>query len=877
MNSKEIFDTRYELGATLGEGFSAKIYRARNLQPDRAIPEDVALKIFKRSLPGVQGTHARFEKEASLMKSIVHDQIVRVYDARENAAGDLRYIVMQRIEGQDLQKYLQNQRLQWAKARLVLECLTEAVEYLHQSNIVHGDIKPSNIMLDRHGELAYLLDLGLARVTGCDSLCTQPDRDEAGRPQMPPGTIYYMAPELWQGEQELTVATDLYAFAATVFEMLTRKRLFEPPVFSYKEIMERHCDRAPDLEALEQLGLPHLVPAFQKALQKHPKYRYQSVREFCDALMHPESAGTSTPTWGLHEVPRNATVRGEWKFHARPGRIHDICTEGAYVWAATDVGVLQWRQNVPRLLTMADGLPHSHVTALTFNHGNLWIGTAGGLCWGERRPLKSVGELLGTTIRKLAAAPKGDRIWICMASGQELASVDRWGERLTHHTLAQDADVKPPAALYVESDGRRIWVALPDRVMRLDALGREQQVFYHGDLTGFPEGEVLDLTGTSDHRIWVLTSEKLAFYREGQWLEATWAGAQPGAALKSFGGDVWIGSKKGLRYYDATKREAKTFAEAKDIQAYAPQQDGTYIARSGQLLAYYPDGQLREGLLPPPAPLDNDVHALATGAGQTLWVGGRKGVTQLREGRWTEFPLPNRPAGHWYGWKEKPVTALAVSTYDQTLFAVVNGRRLLRLEAGLWGDPFFLKDVTRIHTLLSGNAGTIWIGTDAGLWQIGPQSERAEHIAATTSTCVLSLAQLGDELWLGSDAGVLRFSAAGQLRRGNLLAHRILALHSAFDGTVWAGTSEGVFRLAHGRWTALPNLRNYRINAITQTRDGALWFGTTQGCLRFDGFDVMNASKESHRLPEDDVRAIAESADGALWIATKGGLVHFRP
>ncbi|MBN1922175.1 MAG: protein kinase [Anaerolineae bacterium] len=875
MTAKQLFDNRYELGTRLGEGFSARIYRARNIHPDWAIPEDVALKIFKSSLPDAQGTHARFEDEAAIMKVIVHDQIVRVYDARTTAAGDIRYLVMQHIEGQDLHKHLLAQRLSWKQARLVLECLTEAVEYLHQRTIVHGDIKPSNIMLDKHGDLAYLLDLGLARVIGYESLCTQPDRDEEGRPQMPPGTIYYMAPELWQG-QEPTIATDLYAFAATVFEIFTGKRLFEPPVFSYQELIERHCNRAPDLEPLEQLGLLELIPAFQKALQKRPEYRYRSVREFQEALMRPESGGATTPTWGLQEVPRNAAVRVKWKLFGRPGKIHDICAAGAYVWAATDAGVLQWRQQVPRLFTIADGLPHSYVTALTVNHGNLWIGTADGLCWGERAPFKNVHELLGTKIRKVSAAPNGDRIWVGLESGNEIASVDRWGERFVRHTLSQDIDIKPPSALYVEPDGRRIWVALPDRVIRLDALGREQQVFYNGDYTSFPKGEVLDLVGTSDHRIWVLTSERLACYREGQWLEAAWAGASPGTSLKSCGGDVWVGSNKGLLHYNATRRETETFLEAKDIQAYAAQQDCTYIARPGQLLAYYPDGHLRESLLPPPAPLDNDVQALATGEGQTLWVGSRKGVTQLRDGKWIEFPLTARASGRRYGWERGPVTALAISTYDQMLFGVVRNRHLLRLEAGLWEEVFFPLEVTHIHTLLAGKAGMIWIGTDAGLWQIGPQSGRAEHIAATASTSVLSLAQLGDELWLGTDVGALRLNAARQLRRENLLAHRILALHGAFDGTVWAGTSEGAFRLANGRWAALPDLRSHKVNAITQTRDGALWFGTSQGCLRFDGLGVMSANKENRRLPEDTVRAIAESADGTLWVATKGGLVHFQ-
>jgi serine/threonine protein kinase len=211
MNKTRPLDNRYEIEIELGQGFFASVYRARNLRPDH-IPKIVALKVFKTNFLDPPERDERFIKEASIIQDITHDHIVRIYDARTTAAGDICYIVMQYIEGQSLQQRLERERLPWQQARFVLDCLTEAIEYLHTRQIVHGDIKPSNIMIDRDGDLAYLLDLGLARVIGYDNLQTRPDIDVNGNPQMPPGTIFYMAPELWKG-QPPTPATDLYALA----------------------------------------------------------------------------------------------------------------------------------------------------------------------------------------------------------------------------------------------------------------------------------------------------------------------------------------------------------------------------------------------------------------------------------------------------------------------------------------------------------------------------------------------------------------------------------------------------------------------------------------------------------------------------------------
>ncbi|MEM9455950.1 MAG: serine/threonine-protein kinase [Myxococcota bacterium] len=210
---------RFVLRGKLGEGGGGIVYEAE----DPELGRRVAIKVFgaaargseSRSLPG---RAAALRAEARTLARLSHPNIVRVFEIDEHE-GDL-FIVMERIEGTDLSRWLTEHGSSGAvesRVRL-LHGIALGLRAAHRLGIVHGDVKPSNILVDREGQ-ARLVDFGLATVAD----------KETGAAHEPTvaGTPAYMAPELHQGAPA-SVRADIYAFCVTAVEVLTGRRPSPP-------------------------------------------------------------------------------------------------------------------------------------------------------------------------------------------------------------------------------------------------------------------------------------------------------------------------------------------------------------------------------------------------------------------------------------------------------------------------------------------------------------------------------------------------------------------------------------------------------------------------------------------------------------------------
>ena len=213
----------YEIVALIGAGGMGEVYRAKDTRLDRT----VAIKILPPQFAGDPELRARFEREGRAISSLDHPNICALYDVGEHDG--TTFLVMQHLEGETLEARLKKGPLPLGQATQIAIEIADALDKAHRAGIVHRDLKPGNIMLTKSG--AKLLDFGLAKgavpvvaTSGLSMLPTTPPSLTAQGTIL--GTFQYMAPEQIEG-LEADARTDIFAFGAVLFEMITGRRAFE--------------------------------------------------------------------------------------------------------------------------------------------------------------------------------------------------------------------------------------------------------------------------------------------------------------------------------------------------------------------------------------------------------------------------------------------------------------------------------------------------------------------------------------------------------------------------------------------------------------------------------------------------------------------------
>ena len=205
----------YVIETHLGAGGMGEVYRAK----DKRLHRTVALKVLPRQSADTPGLRQRLEREAKVISSLNHPHICTLFDIGRQA--DVDYLVMEFLEGDTLARRLEKGALPLPELLELAVQIASALAAAHAAGIVHRDLKPGNIMLTKSG--AKLLDFGLAKARAAE-----PAAGSAApitTPGMLVGTVQYMSPEQIQGH-EADTRSDLFAFGATLYEMLTGKRAF---------------------------------------------------------------------------------------------------------------------------------------------------------------------------------------------------------------------------------------------------------------------------------------------------------------------------------------------------------------------------------------------------------------------------------------------------------------------------------------------------------------------------------------------------------------------------------------------------------------------------------------------------------------------------
>ena len=284
---------RYHILEQLGEGGMATVYKAY----DTRLETDVAMKVIRTEniLPStLERSLKRFEREAKALARLTHPNIVKVTDYGEYE--DKPYLVMPYLPGGTLKQKL-GKPIPWQEAARLLLPIARALDFAHRQNMIHRDVKPSNILITADGE-PMLTDFGIAKILDLEETA---DLTGTG---MGIGTPEYMAPEQWTGKT--STLSDQYALGVVLYEMLTGRKPYSadtPAAILLKQATEplpRPGQFARDLpDKVERLLL--------KVLARNPADRYASMGEFAVALESTLSR-SAAPTKQQPARPRERMV-----------------------------------------------------------------------------------------------------------------------------------------------------------------------------------------------------------------------------------------------------------------------------------------------------------------------------------------------------------------------------------------------------------------------------------------------------------------------------------------------------------------------------------------------------------------------------------------
>src|SRR5262245_57710357 len=269
----------YEIVSAIGAGGMGEVYRAKDTRLDRT----VAIKVLPPHVSNDPALRERFEREARTIGSLNHPHICTLYDVGQEGGTD--FLVLEYLEGQTLADRLTKGALPFEQALQIAVQIADALDKAHRAGIIHRDLKPGNIMLTKSG--TKLLDFGLAKVTPAVMAASGLSIAPTGVTPVTMqgtilGTLQYMAPEQIEG-QEADARTDIFAFGAVGYEMLTGTRAFQGKSQASLIVSILEHDPA-EFAATHPLIPSALDRTVRRCLAKEPDGRWQTARDLLDEL-----------------------------------------------------------------------------------------------------------------------------------------------------------------------------------------------------------------------------------------------------------------------------------------------------------------------------------------------------------------------------------------------------------------------------------------------------------------------------------------------------------------------------------------------------------------------------------------------------------------
>ena len=308
----------YRIRAVLGRGGMSVVYQAENLRLNNVI----ALKVLAPELAADDVFRARFLEESRIAASLNHPNVIPIYDM--GSSNGLLYIAMRYVSGTDLRQIIKKRgRIQPETALFLLAQAARALDTAHHRGLVHRDVKPGNLLIERGSDDAdpdhvYLADFGITKHAMSRTGLTSTGQFL--------GTIDYVAPEQIRGTSVLGLA-DQYSLGCVLYECLTGRVPFEKDLDA--AIIWAHVEETPTMPTVLRPDLPpEIDEVFGRVLSKQPGDRYQSCREFIDAArmaLGIFGRGTDSLAFGVTTTGLDASVP--------PGR-HAGAPPERYSWSS---------------------------------------------------------------------------------------------------------------------------------------------------------------------------------------------------------------------------------------------------------------------------------------------------------------------------------------------------------------------------------------------------------------------------------------------------------------------------------------------------------------------------------------------------------------
>ena len=318
--AREILPRRYAASELVARGGMGEVYRAT----DSVLGRTVAVKLLSDRYATQDDARERFRREATAAARLSSaPNVVTVFDVAEHRGRPL--IVMEYLEGGSVHERIRDggrvpreQALRW------LEQAASAIDRAHTNGVVHRDVKPANLLLDRDGNV-HVSDFGIASTTGDDTLTA---------PGTVLGTAGYLSPEQARGEPA-TAASDRYALGVVAFELLTGRRPFSGDTPTTEAFAHIHAD-VPSAVALDPTLPARVDDVFRAVLAKDPAERPASAHELVDELRAALAANeTPAPTLVLPAVPTRVVHTGRRRPSAALAAIAaTVLLAGGFVVAA---------------------------------------------------------------------------------------------------------------------------------------------------------------------------------------------------------------------------------------------------------------------------------------------------------------------------------------------------------------------------------------------------------------------------------------------------------------------------------------------------------------------------------------------------------------
>jgi serine/threonine protein kinase len=280
----------YLIEGELGRGGMAAVYRARDLRLNRR----VAIKLLPPDMAFNAAVRSRFLREAQMSAQLSHPNIVPIYAVDERDG--LVFFVMPLIDGDSVARILaETGRFEVEQVRRIVAAVAEALEYAHRQGVVHRDIKPDNILIERATGRPMVTDFGIARAAAEESRLTVTG--------IAVGTPAYMSPEQAMGEREVDGRSDIYSLGIVAYQMLVGETPFKAA--NTPAMLMKHVSEPPPPIRSKRSEVPKgLAAALDRALEKRPQDRWAAAVEFREAVLSKhEPSGAQRPE--VPEPPRS--------------------------------------------------------------------------------------------------------------------------------------------------------------------------------------------------------------------------------------------------------------------------------------------------------------------------------------------------------------------------------------------------------------------------------------------------------------------------------------------------------------------------------------------------------------------------------------------